>query len=388
MSSGHPVRRISLGPLAEPEREALADLLGLDRLPAARTTVKLADLEQAVGGDLRRVVTAAVGPIGNLSEARRTADERRARLWDWFTTHPVIVAQPALLPWAQSVRRSGLIGGTVETTRSQLEKRLLVLGALPAAGSPLPVFAESVLGDPHALDDGTAHSTSVLKALASMFDRPVPGDAAARRELWRLAGVSDDELSSTVLIAGFHPTGAAPSDVVLRICAEAGEATVLTLRQLRRSPLRSGSPPAVWVFENPSIAALALRRFGPSCPPLVCLSGWPSGAGILLLQQLREARTKIYYHGDFDGEGLRITASMIARVGAVPWHLRSVDYLAAVGPQGPPVGRVSPAPWDESLAGSLLRHGIAVPEERVATALLDAMAAEYAGPSSSPTGLA
>ncbi|MEV0302246.1 DUF2399 domain-containing protein [Streptomyces prasinus] len=36
-------------------------------------------------------------------------------------------------------------------------------------------------------------------------------------------------------------------------------------------------------MENPSILALAVRSFGPDCPPLVCTSGWPNSAAIHLL---------------------------------------------------------------------------------------------------------
>ncbi|MEU8671319.1 TIGR02679 domain-containing protein [Streptomyces anulatus] len=34
-----------------------------------------------------------------------------------------------------------------------------------------------------------------------------PGDAAGRRELWRLVSVTPDEISSTVLIHGLRPGG-------------------------------------------------------------------------------------------------------------------------------------------------------------------------------------
>jgi uncharacterized protein (TIGR02679 family) len=124
------------------------------------------------------------------------------------------------------------------------------------------------------------------------------------------------------------------------------------------------------VFENPSVVALALARFGDRCPPIVCTSGWPSSAGILLLRGLSHAGTRLHYHGDFDGEGLRIAANVVARTGALPWRMGSADYLAAVA-DGPPVGRVTEVSWDADLAGHLVRVGTTVPEERVAPALLD-----------------
>ncbi|MEU4196812.1 TIGR02679 family protein [Kribbella sp. NPDC026611] len=378
LSSGQPVSRVSVGPLSDEGREALADLLGRDRLPPVHATVSLSALEDAVG-NLRAVVTDQIGPIGDRAEDIRQGKGQKDRLWDWLVTHPVLEAQPALKPWAAATRKTGLIGGTVETTRAELEKVLKVLRALPATGVPLPVFADTVLSDPHALDDGKRRTVLVAKALAAIFDVPAPEDAASRKALWKRAGVSDDELSSTVLVGGLSPTGPGLAAAVLRACAGAGDAASLTLRQLRHHPLRTGLPPVAWVFENPSVIALALERFGRACPPLVCTSGWPSSAGILLLQQLRDAGTTVYYHGDFDGEGLRIAASVVARIGAVPWHLTTADYTREADSEGPPVGHVTPVPWDDGLGAELARRGVTVPEERVAEALLDELAVQTVG---------
>jgi uncharacterized protein (TIGR02679 family) len=130
------------------------------------------------------------------------------------------------------------------------------------------------------------------------------------------------------------------------------------------------------VFENPSVLALALTRFGGRCPPIVCTSGWPSSAAVLLLQRLAAAGCRLHYHGDFDGEGLRIAAHVLARTGATAWHMGSADYLRALAtaPAGTPVGRVTDAPWDHELAAHLRSHGVTISEERVANELLDEIA--------------
>jgi uncharacterized protein (TIGR02679 family) len=133
----------------------------------------------------------------------------------------------------------------------------------------------------------------------------------------------------------------------------------------------------VWVFENPSVLALALDRFGRRCPPVVITAGWPNCAAIALLSKLAAAGTTMHYHGDFDGEGVRIAAAVAARTGAVPWRMTSADYLAAVA-DGPPVGRVTEAPWDTDLAGHLARVGVTVFEERVGTELLGELHADWA----------
>jgi len=377
LSSGLPVRTVRVGPLDDEQRAALADLLGLDRLPAEIAAVSVAKLDQvlleSVGAGVREVVSALVGPVADRAADRSLAAEQRSALWDWLAGHEVVRAQPVLADWVASLRRAGLVAGSVERTRHELERTLLVLGRLPASGTPLPVLADDVLDDPHALDDGTRCAASVQRALAAIYDVAVPDDAPARRALWERAGVADDELSPVVLAAGLRPAGDGVAAQVLRSCAELGHAAALTLGQVRATPLAGGLPDEVWVFENPSVLALALRRFGVRCPPIVCISGWPSSAAVLFLQRLGAAGCQLRYHGDFDGEGIRIAAHVLARTGATAWRMSSADYLAALtlAPAGTPVGRVTDAPWDDELAVHLRDRGVTVSEERVANGVLD-----------------
>jgi uncharacterized protein (TIGR02679 family) len=186
-------------------------------------------------------------------------------------------------------------------------------------------------------------------------------------------GVETDALSSTVLVAGVRPSCAGATEQVLKICAEVGEATVLTLAQVR-SAVDSWRWPGsdVWVVENPSVMASALAAFGSECPPLVCVSGWPSAAGILLLRVMGGAGARIHYHGDLDGDGLRIATHLGVKAGAQPWRMSASDYGRALArrPHGPSAGRVSDVPWDPALAPAMRAAGVAVTEESVLEDLL------------------
>ncbi|MEU6108906.1 TIGR02679 family protein [Streptomyces albidoflavus] len=386
LSSGRTVSRVRVGPLDEPQREALADLLGLDHLPGPRPLVALSHLEEAVtelsGGTVREVVAALVGPLGDRADERRRQHDERARLWTWLEEHPAVRAQPALAEWAASCRTTGLIGGSAERTRTLLTDALGVLGELPGQAEPLPVFAARVLkGHAHALDDGTSLSGLVLRALATLYDVALPQSAGERRALWTRAGVADDELSATVLVAGLRPLGEGLLSRVTGLCAEAGQAASVPLAHVRNPgtfALSSGPVPSVHVVENPSILALALRRFGPACPPLVCTSGWPNSAAIQLLRLLADRGAPLRYHGDFDGEGIRIAAYVLAKTGATPWRMTALDYrtAAAQHSQAPHPGRITEAPWDSALSEAMAEQGTAVMEELVAQVLLEDLAAE------------
>lgn len=380
LSSGRPVSRVRVGPLNDEHRSALADLLGMDRLPGEFASVSVAALDEilreSVGAGVRDVVSELVGPLGDGAADRRRAEAERAQLWGWLDNHEVVTAQPVLAEWAAYVRRSGLIGGSVARTRLEIERALRVLARLPALGTPLPVFAEEVLADPHALDEGTRCAALVMRALAAIYEVAAPGDMPARRALWERAGVTDDELSPVVLAAGLRPAGDGVGNRVLRACAQAGHAAALTLSQVRATALPTGVAGEVWVFENPSVLALAIRRFAAACPPIVCTSGWPNSAVILLLRGLASAGCRLRYHGDFDGEGIRIAANVVARTGAVPWRMSSADYLDALAGarSGNPVGRVTQAPWDGELAAHMRCRDLTVSEERVANGLLEEIA--------------
>ncbi|UJB44858.1 TIGR02679 family protein [Streptomyces sp. A1-5] len=384
LSSGRPVTRVRLGPLDDTQREALADLLGLDRLPDTRPSIPLSRLEEAVaescGHTVRDVVAELIGPLRDRASERRRAEDERAGLWVWLDGHRTVRAQPALADWTASCRAAGLVGGSPERTRALLTDALAVLTALPARGEPLPAFAARVLnGDSHALDDGTRLSSLVLRALAALYSTDPPQSAEDRRALWGRAGIADDELSATVLAAGLRPVGDGPLARVARACAEAGQAASLTLAQLRAPgtfAFPTGATPVVHIVENPSVLALALRRFGPLCPPLVCTSGWPNSAAINLLRLLADHDAALRYHGDFDGEGIRIAAYVLDKTPARPWRMTAADYRTAAArtPHGPPPGRLTAAPWDPELTTAMAEHGIAVVEELIADVLLEDLA--------------
>ncbi|NBE96215.1 TIGR02679 family protein [Nonomuraea sp. KC401] len=377
LSSGRPVSRVRVTGLADGQQAAVADLLGLDRYPGASITIEVSRLAAALGGlDVRAVTEEIAGPLGDRRRRREERERERTALAAWFAAHPVVVAEPALL--ALPAARAG---------RDLMERALAVLAALPAAGRPLAAVAADVTGDPHALDDGTRLSSLVLKALSTLYDVPAPEGAQARRALWERAGVACDALSTTALVAGLRPDGEEPLARALRVWD--GRASVITLAQLHDTQELWVRERVVWVVENPTVLALAEQRFGGDCPPMVCTSGWPNSAVIRLLRAFPRD-VGLRYHGDFDGEGLRIAAYTMAKTGAEPWRMSADDYLRALagrppsGPSsglwsgllsGPTPGRVTDAPWDPGLAPALRSHGLAVPEELVAECLLADLAA-------------
>jgi uncharacterized protein (TIGR02679 family) len=153
---------------------------------------------------------------------------------------------------------------------------------------------------------------------------------AERRLLWEQVGVACDALSTTVLTAGLRPLGSGPLATTLRLWSGVGQAAQVLLAQLGAYPVEAVGQTTIWTVENPAVVAAALRRFGRHCPPIGCAAGWPNSAVVELLRQLRRAGARLRYHGDLDGDGLRIASYVIARTGAEPWRLTAGDYVSAV----------------------------------------------------------
>lgn len=382
LSTGAPVSRVRVDSMDREEQDAIADLFGLSSRPAQGASFALDDVESAVldlfRRPLREVLEERFGPIGDARAARVSAADERAALWAWLVAHPV-VRERDLADWAEEVRSTG-VRGSVEATRGLLERALQVLDALPSPGEPMPVFAGRVLNDTHALDADSPLSTLVLRALGPS------ARAADRRSTWRAVGVLDDELSSTVLVAGVVAAGSSAADRICRVGASAGQAVSLTLAAIRTGTPMLPGPRHVFVVENPAILSMACTELGDRTPPMVCVSGWPSGAAIELLAGLRSQGHDLHYHGDLDGEGVRIAAYVCAETGARPWRMSAADYLARVGSQGAPVGRVTEASWDAMLGQVLREHGVAVLEETVWADLRGDLGASSGAQPSDATG--
>ncbi|WP_211210297.1 TIGR02679 family protein [Actinopolyspora halophila] len=384
LSSGRPVRGVRMGPLDEAQRSAPADLLGTPRRPAEYARFRLDELDvvlhEVCGRDARSVVAELVGPLDDQAARRERHTGEVAELWRWPAEHEVVAVHTALDEWVAQLRRNGLVDGSVSRTRELLEEALRVLGQLPADGVPLPVLADRELRDPHALAGDTRVAGLVLRALAVLYGVPAPEYAEQRRELWERAGVVADELSATVLVAGPVLGGHGTAARMLRVGIEGGFAVALTLAQLRAGGLHDdGSAaegvPEVYVVENPAVLGSALRRFGARRPPMACVSGWSNSAAILLLRELGTRGARLHYHGDFDGEGLRMAGHLVERVGARSWRMSAAEYLAAVGESagsasesnetgsrtGSAAGVVPDTLRDPVLAATVREHGWAFP---------------------------
>jgi len=379
---GEKARSLALAGLDAAERRALADLLGWEALPEGTVQLDLARLdaalrEGAAAASLREVIEAFGGPLRDRPAARRAERDAREAMWAEARSALAGAGRPELAPWLEGLRSGALARAARAGGRKEAELLSAAVRAalrLPSSGQLLTVFAASAAGDPHALDAGAPLGGLVLRAAAALAGRVhVPTSAPERRRLWREVGIDCDSLSADVLVLGLRPGGQGLLARQLRESAEAGEPRRVTLRELARAELSFAARTPVFVCENPAVVEAAADAIGSRCAALVCVEGVPSTAGLELLRRASVAGARVRVHADFDWAGLRIARQVIAETGGGPWRFSVADYEAAVasGERGPALaGRPASSPWDEGLAASMAREGVAVPEERAIAALV------------------
>jgi uncharacterized protein (TIGR02679 family) len=241
------------------------------------------------------------------------------------------------------------------------------LDQLPVASSfhPLAQFSLQISGDPHFLDANTGSGRLFLSALADV--RILTASEATRREnelasdvldqeihpaeqehwrhlLYYEAGLLLDTVSSTVAVFHLHSAWNHTGQTDPLVEVAGARVLVLPLRQLLAWKKLWPVSKQVYLFENPQVfealidkllqESIAPAKQREKSPTLVCTSGWPSVAAFRLLNLLTESdpETRLYYSGDFDIQGLRIAAYLLARYPkqCQLWHFDPASYLVAL----------------------------------------------------------
>ena len=333
-AAGTPFRSVTFADLTEPQRQALADLLSLPRLPQTTFIVQVQTLDQLLldsdaAMNSCQLAEALCGPIVNRPEHNRMARQAKEQLWERLQQ----AAGGRLAGWIQHLRTSGLATRAATAAGQPVEQlvtqALVVTQLLPADGIALAALAERVTRDPHGLDRGRPLRTLVLHAILQLTGEPphLPASAAAQRALLETVGVYADSLSTDVLVLGLRAVGDSHVDRLLNEAAAAGEPVRLTLRMLRRAPpMLDRSLRLLSVCENPSVVETAAERLGATSAPLVCTDGMPRTAVMRLLHHARDHRLAIRTSADFDPAGLHITNFLAREVDANPWRYTAQEY--------------------------------------------------------------
>lgn len=286
-------------------------------------------------------------------------------------------------PGAQLLRRAWNRGSDArQNLREAVHRVARALGEVPVLArptgddtrqvEPLAIFAHRICGDPHAFDANTLAGRLLLHALrgvlpeGSRLDRGLDSPALIRSLLLEAAGLTTDDVSSTVVTFQLEAatlergrlsteggmTGPADAggedDPVVAAARYTDTVLVWPVREVRRRRSFRAVAGRAYVVENPQVFQALVDRVarlpvpdlptaGP--PTLICTRGQLSLAAILLLDRFAtdgEDGATLYYGGDFDVGGLEIAHSVVTRYGERVrlWHMTPDDYHEALRPGG------------------------------------------------------
>jgi uncharacterized protein (TIGR02679 family) len=382
LEAGRPLTGTATLPAATLEqRRAIERLTGRAARSGTSLSVSLTEVDRILRdsgtapGGLAEAVTRLTGPLRDRNRER--ADLAAAWSAAFASLDTAVNRRDELLPWREWLDTTGVVRRLApepDQARLLLAQVATVLLRLPSRGIPIGRLAAECCGDAHALDDGRPVGTLVLSAVRTLAGLPFAADGSAdsRRAAWAAVGVHLDELSSLVLCLGLPGDTRTGLGTALASCHEAGQPTVLTLRQLRchDEPLRAAR---VRICENPVVVAAAADELGARCQPLVCVGGQPSAAVWRLLELLAAGGAQFDYHGDFDWGGVRIARTVLQRVSWRPWRYDHQAYEAAVSaahPLTPLGGEPAATPWDPELASAMRHRNVRIEEELTLDLLL------------------
>ncbi len=204
----------------------------------------------------------------------------------------------------------------------------------------LPVLANEVLSDPHALDKGTKLGGPFLHALSIIHNEPFAKDALKRAEHYMYSGIIMCDISSYVTFSGLIEIRTDGEDInrVWEEACKRKEVLQIPLRNIMH--LRSIRPykgNRVYVVENPSVFSsildkIAFEKPELPCPAIICSRGYNSLALKELFRGISIAHkhtpVEIWYSGDFDPEGLHIAQLLIDELSDMVklWKFSLSDY--------------------------------------------------------------
>lgn len=345
------------------------------RVPLARLD---AVFQERTGASLAILVEAVVGPLRDRPAERAATAARETTMWTAALAHPAVARYPLLAGWLDGLVATGRWRALGDPSTC-ICQALDVVERLPAT---VPIgrsrLSASLLGDSHALDSTEPVGRLVIAALAHLAGLKAGGlSSADRRRLWSSMNIDYDETSSTALTLGLRPLSVGPLTGAARGWADAGVALPVPLAALRHEKWAVPSGTRIWICENPSVLHAVATRFGPGCPPMICVEGNPSLAALTLITVLGDGGALLTYHGDFGSGGVAIGNRIIGALGAAPWRFGASDYREAVaGASATGVrclrlkGRVPKACWDDELAPTMLAAGVEIEEELVLDSLL------------------
>lgn len=183
-----------------------------------------------------------------------------------------------------------------------LERELLdidkLLNNIPTKVTYLPIYA-SLTGNPHYLDFSSSTSNLFYRFLALYLDEEIPKNNEEKSKLLEKINVYTDPLSNFVIAYNLIY----PFEIPFKTMN-------LNIENIQALERVKGTKNQIFIFENPSILN-HLKNLSLDISVIIT-SGNINLAFYKLLEKIDES-TILYYHGDYDPEGLLIAQKLLKK---------------------------------------------------------------------------
>lgn len=193
---------------------------------------------------------------------------------------------------------------------------------------PIAVLAAQVTGNPHYFDRGSAAGTLLTHCLCFWQGQEFPQSAYGWKRLLKGAGILPDDVASTVITYGIHLVKGGGLHPGMEQFFEMAEPVTVTSLNLMGCDSAFGENGRAYIVENEMVFRYLYERIKNQRITLLCTSGQMRTAAWDLIRLLTEGKTKIYYSGDMDPEGLGIAERLWKQYpGSVhPWRMGPMEY--------------------------------------------------------------
>ena len=192
-------------------------------------------------------------------------------------------------------------------SRSKLSQILsnldILLNNLPTKITYLPIYA-SLTSNPHYLDINSKSSNDFLKILCIINHLKYPNTLQEKIDIFNSINVYTDPLSNYILTSNL-----VISKSINKFYNQYGS-LILNLENLENMKSITDKNNIIFMFENPSV--LNYFKSLNKDYSIVIVSGMPNMACYKLLDNIDD-NCNIYYHGDYDPEGLLIAQKLKMR---------------------------------------------------------------------------
>ncbi len=342
---------VKLVNLTDDEREVLSNHFKRDYSRSKSASIDVSAFEQSLkhtrfeGYSLLEILEAYFGE--KITSKKEDLDNYQTEKEKFFKELYLTFEGRESAKWIQSICEGKAVGVRAINRRYDRDKDALkkdialvcnAIDSLPVySGEKMrfSVFASRITRNPHGFDIGTECGNMFKWALCTVMGTGEVKGPEEIAELYYRAGILIDEVSNYVTLSGLIAYKKGVPDAVFEAAYHSSQVLQVPLLQLSkiddvRSPVNK-----VYVVENPEVFAELLdtcQKRENRIPPLVCTFGQPKLSSLVLLDMLYKNKTKIYYSGDFDPEGLSIADRLYKRYQGYLylWRYSVDDYEKAL----------------------------------------------------------